>query len=86
MELSPQQQAIIQLPKQSLRIIAGPGSGKTRTITERIVHFIETESLPVHKSLPSPFQPRPISNSKNGSFASTLLALQSKSKPFTPSL
>ncbi|MEC7984703.1 MAG: ATP-dependent helicase, partial [Myxococcota bacterium] len=43
MEWSPQQRSIICAPKVSLKIEAGPGSGKTRTITERIIHFIEEE-------------------------------------------
>ena len=38
---APQQQAV-QITEQPLLIVAGPGSGKTFTLTERIVNIILT--------------------------------------------
>lgn len=40
------QQVAITAPKGVLRILAGPGSGKTFVVTNRIQHFIEKENIP----------------------------------------
>lgn len=42
MELNPEQKLVVEHDEGPLLIIAGAGTGKTRAITERIVHLIET--------------------------------------------
>lgn len=41
--LSPAQRAIVIAPPRHLLVIAGPGSGKTRIIVDRIAHLLERE-------------------------------------------
>ena len=40
--LNPEQLAAVSLPRQSALILAGAGSGKTRVLTTRIAHLIQT--------------------------------------------
>ena len=40
--LNPEQLAAVTLPRQSALILAGAGSGKTRVLTTRIAHLIQT--------------------------------------------
>jgi uncharacterized protein (TIGR00375 family) len=39
-ELSPEQQQVVRTDQAVLRVIAGPGTGKTRTLVERIAYLI----------------------------------------------
>ena len=43
LQLNPQQKKAIEHRNSPLLIVAGPGTGKTRTLTERIAHLIEKE-------------------------------------------
>ena len=45
MQASTQQQLIISAPLESQRIIAGPGSGKTHVLTERMISILEQNLL-----------------------------------------
>lgn len=40
--LSPEQMAVIETEAKVVRVIAGPGTGKTRTLVERIAYLIKT--------------------------------------------
>ncbi len=44
--LNPAQKAAAEAPITPLLIVAGAGTGKTRTLTRRIVHLIETGMPP----------------------------------------
>jgi len=43
--LNPQQQQAVTAPMRPTLVIAGPGSGKTRVLTHRIVHLIQKEHV-----------------------------------------
>ncbi|HEV1998908.1 MAG TPA: UvrD-helicase domain-containing protein, partial [Xanthobacteraceae bacterium] len=45
-DLDEDQRAIVEIVDGPLLIVAGPGSGKTRTLTERIAHIVERGVLP----------------------------------------
>jgi len=51
MELNPAQLAAVTSASRRLLILAGPGTGKTETLTERIAHFIENKALPASRVL-----------------------------------
>jgi len=44
-DLNPDQQKAVQYTKGPLLIIAGPGTGKTRTITHKVAHFIHAKRV-----------------------------------------
>ena len=46
MNINKEQQTAIEAPEGVVRILAGPGSGKTLVLTERIHHFISTYNIP----------------------------------------
>ncbi len=46
--LNPEQQKIVDTIDGPVLVIAGPGSGKTRTLVERIVHLIQLGVAPEH--------------------------------------
>ncbi len=46
MELNTQQKAAVEAPRGPLLIVAGAGTGKTRTLTSRLMHFIEEGTKP----------------------------------------
>ena len=52
---NPQQQAAIQTTEGPLLIIAGPGSGKTFTLVERIYHLISEHNIPPERLFVSTF-------------------------------
>ena len=51
MELNAAQMAAVTSESRRLLILAGPGTGKTETLTERIAHFIENKELPASRVL-----------------------------------
>ena len=52
---NPQQQAAIHTTEGPLLIIAGPGSGKTFTLVERIYHLISEKGIPPERLFVSTF-------------------------------
>jgi DNA helicase-2/ATP-dependent DNA helicase PcrA len=51
MELTEEQRRAVDAPAGPLRIVAGPGSGKTRVVTQRIARFVETGRFRPHEIL-----------------------------------
>ncbi len=51
MELNARQMEAVTSESRRLLILAGPGTGKTETLTERIAHFIEVKGLPASRVL-----------------------------------
>src|SRR5438093_13738819 len=47
-ELNPQQSAAVQAPPGPALVIAGAGSGKTRTLTYRVAYLMENGISPQH--------------------------------------
>jgi DNA helicase II / ATP-dependent DNA helicase PcrA len=58
LRLDEQQQIAVDIDAAPLRIIAGPGSGKTRVLTQRIVRRIEAEELDPRRVLALTFTRR----------------------------
>ena len=48
---NPQQQQAIHTTEGPLLIIAGPGSGKTFTLVERIYHLISEKGIPTRAAI-----------------------------------
>lgn len=57
-ELDPDQRAAAELVRGPLRIVAGPGTGKTRTLTYRIAHLIADHGVPAERCLAVTFSRR----------------------------
>ena len=51
MELNAAQMAAVTSESRRLLILAGPGTGKTETLTERFANFIENRELPASEVL-----------------------------------
>lgn len=51
MELTDEQRRAVEAPAGALRIVAGPGSGKTRVLTERIARFVRAGEIKPHEIL-----------------------------------
>jgi len=51
MELNARQMEAVTSDSRRLLILAGPGTGKTETLTERIAHYIEAKGLPASRVL-----------------------------------
>ena len=51
MDLNTAQMEAVTSASRRLLILAGPGTGKTETLTERIAHFIEAKGLPASRVL-----------------------------------
>lgn len=47
--LDPEQRIAVESRAGALFVLAGPGSGKTRTLTARIVHLLERRQVPSHQ-------------------------------------
>ena len=62
MELNAAQMAAVTSPSRRLLILAGPGTGKTEALTERIAHFIEEKELPASQVLMFTYTNRAASN------------------------
>ncbi|MDA8368737.1 MAG: UvrD-helicase domain-containing protein [Nocardiopsaceae bacterium] len=56
--LDPKQRAAAEVPGGPLLIVAGPGTGKTRTVTHRIAHLIAERDVPAHHCLAITFTRR----------------------------
>ena len=46
-----QKKAVFSKPDQSLFLVAGPGSGKTKVITHRVAHLINEQKIPPEQIL-----------------------------------
>ena len=56
--LDPEQRAAAAVPSGPLLIIAGPGTGKTRTLTHRIAHLVTERGVPASQCLAITFTRR----------------------------
>ncbi|HEX4702738.1 MAG TPA: UvrD-helicase domain-containing protein, partial [Pseudonocardiaceae bacterium] len=56
--LDPDQRAAAELVSGPLLIVAGPGTGKTRTLTHRLARIVTTEGIPAHQCLAITFTRR----------------------------
>ena len=53
--LNPQQQKAVETTECPLLVIAGPGSGKSKTLIERTIHLIADEHVPAENILLATF-------------------------------
>ncbi|MFC4563878.1 UvrD-helicase domain-containing protein [Nocardiopsis mangrovi] len=56
--LDPEQRAAAEVPGGPLLIVAGPGTGKTRTVTRRIAHLVSERDVPARHQLAITFTRR----------------------------
>nr|WP_246425501.1 UvrD-helicase domain-containing protein [Streptomonospora nanhaiensis] len=56
--LDPEQRAAAETPGGPLLIVAGPGTGKTRTVTRRIAHLVAERGVPAERFLAITFTRR----------------------------
>ena len=49
--LNSEQRAAVEAPVGPLRVVAGPGSGKTRVLTQRLARFLREGIVPPHRAL-----------------------------------
>ncbi|MFC3996077.1 UvrD-helicase domain-containing protein [Nocardiopsis sediminis] len=56
--LDPEQRAAAEVPGGPLLIVAGPGTGKTRTVTRRIAHLVSERGVPAAHQLAITFTRR----------------------------
>ena len=57
-ELNSEQRRAVECPAGPLLIVAGPGTGKTRTLTHRIAHFMIAQKVPAEEILAVTFTNR----------------------------
>lgn len=57
-QLDPEQRAAASIPEGPLLIVAGPGTGKTRTLTYRIAHLVRDHGIPPEACLTITFTRR----------------------------
>jgi DNA helicase-2/ATP-dependent DNA helicase PcrA len=63
--LNKEQLDVVVNTKNNIRIIAGPGSGKTRTITSKIAYLISKEKIQSHRILAVTFTNKAAKEMKN---------------------
>src|SRR5690606_30207392 len=56
--LDPEQRSAAELPAGPLLVVAGPGTGKTRTLTRRIAHLVAERGVPAEQCLAIAFTRR----------------------------
>ncbi|WP_190813429.1 UvrD-helicase domain-containing protein [Saccharopolyspora pogona] len=56
--LDPDQRAAAEIPEGPLLIVAGPGTGKTRTVTHRLAHLVLERGVPAEQCLAITFTRR----------------------------
>ncbi|MFW5420582.1 UvrD-helicase domain-containing protein [Nocardiopsis sp. CNT-189] len=56
--LDPEQRSAAELPAGPLLVVAGPGTGKTRTLTRRIAHLVAERGVPAERCLAITFTRR----------------------------
>ncbi len=78
--LNNEQQKVVLNTKNNIRIIAGPGSGKTRTITHKIAYLINKQNIEPWRILSITFTNKASKEMKNRIFE---LIGDSKTQTFT---
>lgn len=64
-ELNEEQRAAVTSPRQPLLLIAGPGTGKTRTIIARIIYLVEKYRIPPDQILALTFSNKAANELRN---------------------